>query len=224
MNKIKGMTIAMGMLAVVGCATKQGTGSLIGGGGGAIIGGITGKLAGNTAVGAAIGGAVGAGAGAIIGHHMDKVAEQAKQIENAKVEKVTDKNGLEAVKVTFDSGILFATNKSDLNANSKNDLAKFSTVLKNNSDCHIDVFGHTDSSGNDAINVPLSNKRAQSVVNYLKQCGVSAAQFQNVQGKGSSEPVADNTTAAGKQQNRRVEVYLYASQAMVDAANAGTLK
>jgi outer membrane protein OmpA-like peptidoglycan-associated protein len=187
-------------------------------------GGIIGKLAGNTAVGAAIGGAVGAGAGAIIGHHMDKVAEQAKQIENAKVEKVTDKNGLEAVKVTFDSGILFATNKSDLNANSKNDLAKFSTVLKNNSDCHIDVFGHTDSSGNDAINVPLSNKRAQSVVNYLKQCGVSAAQFQNVQGKGSSEPVADNTTAAGKQQNRRVEVYLYASQAMVDAANAGTLK
>ena len=196
MNKIKGMTIAMGMLAVVGCATKQGTGSLIGAGGGAIIGGIIGKLAGNTAVGAAIGGAVGAGTGAIIGHHMDKVAEQAKQIENAKVEKVTDKNGLEAVKVTFDSGILFA----------------------------IDVFGHTDSSGNDAINVPLSNKRAQSVVNYLKQCGVSAAQFQNVQGKGSSEPVADNTTAAGKQQNRRVEVYLYASQAMVDAANAGTLK
>ena len=224
MNKIKGMTIAMGMLAVVGCATKQGTGSLIGGGGGAIIGGIIGKLAGNTAVGAAIGGAVGAGAGAIIGHHMDKVAEQAKQIENAKVEKVTDKNGLESVKVTFDSGILFATNKSDLNANSKNDLAKFSTVLKNNSDCHIDVFGHTDSSGNDAINVPLSNKRAQSVVNYLKQCGVSAAQFQNVQGKGSSEPVADNTTSAGKQQNRRVEVFLYASQAMVDAANAGTLK
>ena len=214
----------MGMLAVVGCATKQGTGSLIGGGGGAIIGGIIGKLAGNTAVGAAIGGAVGAGAGAIIGHHMDKVAEQAKQIENAKVEKVTDKNGLESVKVTLDSGILFATNKSDLNANSKNDLAKFSTVLKNNSDCHIDVLGHTDSSGNDAINVPLSNKRAQSVVNYLKQCGVSAAQFQNVQGKGSSEPVADNTTAAGKQQNRRVEVYLYASQAMVDAANAGTLK
>ncbi len=224
MNKIKGMAIAMGVLTVVGCGTNQGTGSLIGGGGGAIIGGIIGKLAGNTAVGAAIGGAVGAGAGAIIGHHMDKVAEQAKQIENAKVEKVTDKNGLEAVKVTFDSGILFATNKSDLNANSKNDLAKFSTVLKNNSDCHIDVFGHTDSSGNDAINVPLSNKRAQSVVNYLKQCGVSAAQFQNVQGKGSSEPVADNTTSAGKQQNRRVEVYLYASQAMVDAANAGTLK
>lgn len=224
MNKVKGMTLAMGVLAVVGCGTKQGTGSLIGAGGGAILGGIIGKLAGNTAVGAAIGGAVGAGAGAIIGHHMDKVAEQAKQIENAKVETVTDKNGLEAVKVTFDSGILFATNKSDLNTNSMNDLAKFSTVLKNNADCHIDVYGHTDSSGNDAINIPLSNKRAESVVSYLKQCGVPSSQFQNVVGKGSSEPVADNTTSAGKQQNRRVEVYLYASQAMIDAANAGTLK
>ena len=92
MNKLKGATLAMGMLAVVSCNTKQGTGSLIGAGGGALIGGIIGKLAGNTAVGAAIGGAVGAGTGALIGRHMDKVAEQAKQIENAKVEKVTDNN------------------------------------------------------------------------------------------------------------------------------------
>lgn len=224
MNKVKGMTLAMGVLAVVGCGTKQGTGSLIGAGGGAIIGGIIGKLAGNTAVGAAIGGAVGAGAGAIIGHHMDKVAEEAKQIENAKVEKVTDSNGLEAVKVTFDSGILFATNKSDLNASSKSALAKFSTTLKENNLLAVDIYGHTDSTGNDGINIPLSNKRAQSVEDYLKSCGVAASQFKNVAGKGSSEPVADNSTAAGREQNRRVEVYLYASQAMVDAANAGTLK
>lgn len=224
MNKVKGMTLAMGVLAVVGCGTKQGTGSLIGAGGGTIIGGIIGKLAGNTAVGAAIGGAVGAGAGAIIGHHMDKVAEEAKQIENAKVEKVTDSNGLEAVKVTFDSGILFATNKSDLNASSKSALAKFSTTLKENNLLAVDIYGHTDSTGNDGINIPLSNKRAQSVEDYLKSCGVAASQFKNVAGKGSSEPVADNSTAAGREQNRRVEVYLYASQAMVDAANAGTLK
>lgn len=214
----------MGVLAVVGCGTKQGTGSLIGAGGGALIGGIIGKLAGNTAVGAAIGGAVGAGAGAIIGHHMDKVAEQAKQIENAKVEKVTDSNGLEAVKVTFDSGILFATNKSELNASSKSALAKFSETLKANNLLAVDIYGHTDSTGNDGINVPLSNKRAQSVESYLKSCGVPASQFKNVAGKGSSEPVADNSTAAGRTQNRRVEVYLYASQAMVDAANAGTLQ
>ena len=84
MNKITGITMAMGVLAVVSCGTKQGTGSLIGAGGGALVGGIIGKLAGNTAVGAAIGGAVGAGAGAIIGHHMDKVAEQAKQVFSRK--------------------------------------------------------------------------------------------------------------------------------------------
>lgn len=224
MNKVKGMTLAMGMLAVVSCSTKQGTGSLIGAGGGALVGGIIGKLAGNTAVGAAIGGAVGAGAGAIIGHHMDKVAEQAKQIENAKVEKVTDSNGLEAVKVTFDSGILFATNKADLNANSKSALANFSKTLRENNLLSVDIYGHTDSTGNDGINIPLSNKRAQSVESYLKSCGVSASQFKNVSGKGSSEPVADNSTVEGRKQNRRVEVFLYASQAMVDAANAGTLK
>ena len=224
MNKVKGMTLAMGMLAVVSCGTNQGTGSLIGAGGGALVGGIIGKLAGNTAVGAAIGGAVGAGAGAIIGRHMDKVAEQAKQIENAKVEKVTDSNGLEAVKVTFDSGILFATNKADLNASSKSALANFSKTLKENNLLSVDIYGHTDSTGNDGINIPLSNKRAQSVESYLRSCGVASSQFKNVSGKGSSEPVADNSTAEGRKQNRRVEVYLYASQAMVDAANAGTLK
>ncbi len=224
MKNVQGATLAMCMLAMVGCQTKQGTGSLIGAGGGTLIGGIIGKLAGNTAVGAAIGGAVGAGAGALIGHHMDKVAEQARQIENAKVEEVVDANGLTAVKVTFDSGILFATNKSDLNAASKNDLAKFSTVLKNNADCHIDIYGHTDSTGNDGINLPLSNKRATSVQSYLLTCGVPSSQFQKIEGKGSSEPVADNTTAEGRKQNRRVEVFLYASQAMVDAANNGTLK
>lgn len=224
MKKFKVMTLAMCLLTIFSCQTKQGTGALIGTGGGAVLGAIIGKIAGNTAVGAAIGGAVGAGTGAIIGRHMDKVAEQAKQqVENAKVEEVTDNNGLKAVKVTFDSGILFATNKAELNSASKTDLANFSNVLKNNTDCHVDIYGHTDSTGNDGINVPLSNNRAQSVANYLKTCGVSAAQLQNVTGKGSSDPVADNSTAAGRQQNRRVEVYLYASQAMVNAANNGTL-
>ena len=208
MKKLKVMTVSMCLLTIFSCQTKQGTGALIGTGGGAVLGAIIGKIAGNTAVGAAIGGAVGAGTGAIIGRHMDKVAEQAKQIENAKVEEVTDTNGLKAVKVTFDSGILFATNKADLNSASKTDLAKFSTVLKNNADCHVDIYGHTDSTGNDGINIPLSNNRAQSVADYLKTCGVSASQLQNVTGKGSSDPVADNSTADGRQKNRRVEVYL----------------
>lgn len=224
MKKIKLIAVVMCLATVFSCATKQGTGALIGAGGGALVGGIIGKLAGNTAVGAAIGGAVGAGTGAIIGRKMDKVAEQAKQIENAKVEKVTDSNGLSAVKVTFDSGILFQTNKYDLNAAAKNDLAKFASVLKGNSDCSVDIQGYTDSTGNDGINVPLSQNRANSVSSYLTSCGVSTNQIQKVQGYGSQNPVASNDTQAGRQQNRRVEVYLYASQAMINAANNGTLK
>ena len=222
--RLKITALLLCVLTVLGCETKQGTGTLVGTGGGAVLGAIIGTIAGNTAVGAAIGGVVGAGAGAIIGRHMDKVAEQAKaQVENAKVEQVTDKNGLSAVKVTFDSGILFATNKSDLNATSKNELAKFSNVLKQNTDCYVDIYGHTDSTGNDGINIPLSNSRAQSVATYLRQCGTSDAQMKKVEGYGSSQPVADNSTASGRQLNRRVEIYLYASQAMVDSANAGKL-
>ena len=224
MRKIKLMALFMCLTMVFSCSTKTGTGALIGTGGGALLGAIVGKIAGNTAVGAAIGGAVGAGTGALIGKHMDKVAAEAAQVQNAKVEEVTDANGLKAVKVTFDSGILFATNKAILNSSSKTQLAKFATVLKNNSDCHVDIYGHTDSTGNDGINVPLSNNRAQTVVDYLESCGVSGSQFQNVAGKGSSAPIADNATVSGRQQNRRVEVYLYASQAMVDAANNGSLK
>ena len=190
---------------------------------GAIIGAIAGHGKG-AAIGAAIGGAVGAGTGAIIGRHMDKVAQEtAQQVPDAQVEEVTDANGLKAVKVTFDSGILFATNKADLNQSSKNSLAKFSNVLKNNSDCYVDIYGHTDSTGNDGINIPLSNNRAKSVYNYLTSCGVSSSQVQKVEGKGSSEPVGDNSTVEGRKQNRRVEVYLYASQALVEKANNGQL-
>lgn len=224
MKKMKVMTLALCLLAAFSCSTKQGTGALAGAGGGAVLGAIIGNIAGNAGVGAAIGGAVGAGAGAMIGRHMDKVAkETAAQVQNAKIEEVKDKNGLDAVKVTFDSGILFASSKANLNQGSKNELAKFSIVLKNNKDCHIDVYGHTDSTGNDGINIPLSNDRAQSVVNYLKSCGVSSSQFKNVSGLGSSQPVATNETKAGRQLNRRVEVYLYASPEMVEKANNGKL-
>ena len=218
MKNLKMMTAGLCVLAVCSCSTKTGTGA------GAALGAIIGKIAGNTAVGAAIGGAVGAGTGAIIGKHMDKVAAEAAKIESAKVEEVTDANGLKAVKATFDSGLLFASSKAVLSTASKNDLAKFATMLKNNSGCQVDVYGHTDSTGNEGINQPLSNQRAQSVVDYLVSCGVPRSQFANVVGKSSSQPVADNSTAAGRQANRRVELYLYASKAMIEAANNGTLK
>lgn len=224
MKKFKVFTLILSFgIILAGCNNTQ-KGAGIGTAGGAVLGAIVGKLAGNTGVGAAVGAAVGAGTGAIIGKHMDKVKAQAAQVENAQVQEVTDNNGLQAVKVTFDSGILFATNKSDLNSSAKNSLVKFASVLKNNTDCDVAIYGHTDNTGTDAINQPLSVSRATSVSNYLKSCGVSSNQIKTVEGQGSTNPVADNSTAEGRSQNRRVEVYMYASASMIEKANAGTLQ
>ncbi len=227
MKSLKIIAIVLGMcVCLSGCKTwdgmsKTGQGAIIGTGGGAALGSIIGAIAGNTAVGAVIGGAVGAGAGAVIGNRMDKVKKQAQaQLPNATVETVKDANNLDAVKVTFDSGILFATNKSDLNQTSKNELNNLANIMKQNADVSIDVRGYTDSTGSDAINQPLSVNRAQSVANYLTQNGVKYSQMKNVNGYGSSNPVASNETAEGRQQNRRVEVFLYASKEMIDAAKA----
>ena len=216
-TKILSILLCVGM--VCACNNMQ-KGAGIGAAGGAVLGGIIGHIAGNTAIGAAVGGAVGAGAGAIIGKKMDKAKAEAEAVNNAQVESVTDANGLDAVKVTFDSGILFATNKADLSATAKNSLAQFAQVLNNNKDMDIAIIGHTDNTGSDAINQPLSVNRAKSVDSYLKSCGVSASQIKSVEGQGSSNPVASNDTKAGRQQNRRVEVYMYASQKMIEEAQA----
>ena len=222
MKSLKTIAIALcTAITLAGCTmSNTAKGTAIGAGGGAALGAIIGHIAGNTAVGAAIGGAVGAGAGAIIGHKMDKAKKEAEAVKNAQVEGIKDANGLDAVKVTFDSGILFATNKADLNAASKSSLQQFATVLKENSDCDVAIIGHTDNTGSDAINNPLSVNRATSVSNYLKSLGVSASQIKSVEGQGSTNPVADNSTAEGRKQNRRVEVYMYASKAMIQEAEA----
>jgi len=217
-------SIAAGLcaaLVLVGCnVSNTAKGTAIGAGGGAVVGAIIGKMAGNTAIGAVIGGTVGATTGAIIGKKMDKAKKEAEAVKNAQVETITDANGLEAVKVTFDSGILFATNKADLNATSKASLTQFAEVLKENRDMDIAIIGHTDNTGNDAINNPLSKNRAQSVSKFLKSQGVASAQIKTIDGQGSTNPVADNSTAEGRKQNRRVEVYMYASEKMINEANA----
>ena len=220
MKKIKFFSIGLCFaLVLAGCNNTQ-KGAAIGAGGGAVLGAIVGKLAGITAVGAAVGAAVGTGAGAIIGKKMDKAKAQAEAVKNAQVQQVTDINGLPALKVTFDSGILFTTNKAELNAAAKTSLTEFSKVVKENSDMDIAIIGHTDNTGSDAINNPLSENRAKSVSTYLKNSGVNASQIKTVEGQGSKNPVADNSTAEGRTQNRRVEVYIYASQEMIKAAEA----
>jgi len=217
---------------MTGC-NNMAKGTAIGAGGGAVLGAIVGKIAGNTAIGAAVGGAVGAGAGALIGKHMDKVKAQAEAVQNAQVESVTDANGLQAVKLTFgEQGIKFDTGKATLSSSAQGSLSQLANLLKQNTDCDVAIQGYTDNAGwknstaeqSAQKNLNLSQQRAQSVTNYLQSLGVNAAQIRSTTGYGEANPVADNSTAAGKAQNRRVEVYMYASQAMVQQAEAGTLQ
>lgn len=227
MKHLKLYIVALSAIVMLpGCnMSNTAKGGMIGTGGGAAIGTAIGAIAGGgrgAAIGAIAGGVLGAGAGVIIGHKMDKAAaEVAAQVEDAKVETVTDANNLKAVKVTFDSGILFATGKAELSSDAKNSLAKFSQVLKNNADTDIAIFGHTDNTGNDGINIPLSVKRAEAVNDYLRSCGITSDQIKSVEGKGSAEPVASNDTKDGRKENRRVEVYMYASEEMINSANQG---
>ena len=230
MKSLKSICVALcAALVLAGCGmSKTGQGALIGGGGGAALGAIIGALAGNAAIGTAIGGAVGAGAGAIIGKKMDKAKKEAEAIQNAQVEEVKDANGLDAVKVTFDSGILFSTGKSTLTPSSKASLQELANVLKNNSDCDVAIQGYTDNQGwknstaeqSAQKNQALSLDRAAAVSAYLQSLSVPVAQIKSVEGFGQSNPVADNSTKAGQAQNRRVEVYMYASQKMIQDAKA----
>lgn len=232
MKKMKTVILSLcAGLVMMGCNNTV-KGTAIGAGAGALLGAVVGKVAGNTAIGAAVGTAVGAGAGALIGKKMDKVKAQAQAVQNAQVEQITDANGLQAVKVTFDSGILFTTGSSTLSSTAKASLSNFANVLKTNTDCDVAVQGYTDNAGwrgstaeqSAQKNLTLSQQRAQAVTSYLQSQGVSASQIRSTTGFGEANPVADNSTAAGKAQNRRVEVILYASQAMINAANNGTLQ
>ncbi len=189
---------------------------------GAIVGALAGKDGKSTAIGAAVGTAVGAGVGALIGNKMDKKAEEMAALEGAQVELVKDANDLQAIKVTFDSGILFATNKSTLNTASKDALTKFASNMADMKDTDLTIFGHTDNTGTAAVNEKLSLERAQSVANFLKGCGMENAM--TVEGKSFNEPVADNSTEEGRKLNRRVEVYITANADMIKAAEDGTLK
>ena len=214
------------IISMTACSSMSNTakGTAIGAGGGAAVGAGVGALAGKgkgAAIGAGIGAVVGGVAGALIGKKMDKQAEQLKQqVDGAEVETV---NNGEAIKLTFDSGILFATGKADLSEASKISLAKFAVSLQQNADTDVTIEGHTDSTGSESVNQPLSENRAKSVFNFLAVQGVSANRMTTI-GYSSAKPVADNSTAVGRTKNRRVEVYITANQKMIEEAQAGTLK
>jgi outer membrane protein OmpA-like peptidoglycan-associated protein len=221
MKKLKVFSFLLSVLLVVSsCGSMNNTtkGAGIGAASGAGLGAIIGAIAGHgkgAAIGAAIGAVVGTGTGAIIGKKMDKKAAEAAKIKNAQVETVTDKNGLKAVKVTFDSGILFGFNKSDLNSTSRASLSQFAKVLNEDNGVDIDIYGYTDKVGTEEANLTVSNRRANAVRDYLSAQGVTSSHFKSIQGLGFSE-YDDTKTAA---QNRKVEIYMYANENMINAAN-----
>jgi outer membrane protein OmpA-like peptidoglycan-associated protein len=203
-----------------GCsASNTVKGGAIGAGAGAVLGGVIGKQLGNTAVGAIIGAAVGGTAGALIGHYMDKQAEEIQNdIKDAKVERVG-----EGIKITFNSGILFKTNSADLQTQAKANVEKLGTILKKYEDTNILVEGHTDSTGTEAYNQTLSERRAEAVALYTQAQGVAAARF-TVKGYGESQPIAPNATAEGRQLNRRVEIAIMANDKLKAAAEKGQIQ
>lgn len=198
---------------------KTTKGGIIGAGSGAVVGGVIGNRMGNTAAGAIIGAAVGGATGAVIGRRMDKQAEELeKSMENANVERVG-----EAIRVNFDSGILFAVNSAELSASAKRDIDKLAETLQKYQGTNIIIEGHTDNTGGRELNQGLSERRAQAVANYARTRGVDASRMQ-AKGYAFDQPIADNTTAEGRQQNRRVEVIIIASDEMKKAAESGDLK
>lgn len=229
-------TLCIGLMAttlLVGeCAcssmTQTGKGALIGGGGGAALGAGLGAIIGGgkgAGIGSAIGAAVGAGAGALIGNKMDKQQKQLQEElgKQATVEKTTDQNGLQAIKVTFEGGILFPTGKYSLNPQAKADLTRFAASLQQNPDTNVQIYGFTDNTGSFAVNQKLAGERADAVLSYLANSGVSPTRL-SAQGIPMADYVASNDTPAGRAQNRRVEVYITANSDMIKKAEAGTLK
>jgi outer membrane protein OmpA-like peptidoglycan-associated protein len=216
MKKIIAFAV-MGVLIIglFGCGNfrKRDQGAVIGAAAGGVLGGVIGNRAGNTAVGAIIGAVVGGAAGAYIGNYMDKQAAEMKQdLQGAKIERVG-----EGIKITFDSGILFDVNKSSLKPVAMDNLGKLSVILNKYQDTQILIEGHTDNTGTEDHNMDLSMRRAQSVANYLSGQQVNASRFHTM-GYGESQPIATNESEDGRQQNRRVEIAIFANDKLKKVA------
>lgn len=196
-------------LIISGCSSWSNTakGSVIGGGGGAAVGAVIGKTLGNTAAGAIAGAAVGGTVGAIIGNNMDRKAEELeRELEGVTVQRVE-----EGIALSFDSGLLFGFDSSALRDASKENLQKLARIMSEDDDTNLMIVGHTDSTGDENYNLRLSERRSQSAANYLIEQGIDSNRVQ-VEGRGEYEPIAENDTEAGRQDNRRVEVAIFASE------------
>lgn len=199
------MILLVSVLTLSGCSSNLRTGALGGAAAGAVIGGV----ASGTARGAIIGAAVGGAAGAAIGGIMDAQAEDLQdKLPNARVERVG-----EGIHITFDSGILFDFDSSELRDASRQNLTDLVNSLEEYEGTDVLVVGHTDSRGDADYNQSLSERRADAARNYLIGGGLEASRVQAL-GRGEEEPIATNDTEAGRQENRRVEIAIFASEEM----------
>lgn len=189
-------------------------GTLIGTTAGAAVGAAAGAYFGDTAKGAIIGAAVGGATGAIIGRNMDKQAEELAKMEKARVERIG-----EGIAISFESGLLFATNSADLQPAARENLTTLATSLKNFPDSDVLVIGHTDSTGTAEYNMTLSQRRATSAKSFLMAQGVAESRI-TAEGRGLTEPIADNKTPEGRDANRRIEVAIFANPEYVKRMQA----
>jgi outer membrane protein OmpA-like peptidoglycan-associated protein len=200
-------------LAVGGCADMNATqrGTATGAGVGAGLGAILGAATGGGGSGRATRGAVlGAAAGAVVGNvwsnRMEKqrqTMEQATRGTGVQVSQTADNR----LKLDIPSDISFDTGRADIKANFRPILDRFAATLSENPGTYVTIIGHTDSTGGDAINVPLSFDRATHARDYLSARGVAPDRI-TVEGRAAREPVAPNDDAAGRARNRRVEIYV----------------
>lgn len=204
---------------VMGCGMSNAwKGGAIGAGTGGAAGGVIGHQVGHTAAGAIIGAAVGGTTGALIGRHMDKQAEEMQQdMKNARIERIG-----EGIKITFDSGILFDFDSADLRPEAKANINSLALILNKYPDTNILVEGDTDNTGTSEYNQELSERRAEAVANHQMSRGVAGSRISKF-GLGESNPVASNDTDAGRQQNRRVEIAIFANDKLKKAAENGDL-
>ncbi len=206
--------LAIGLGGLAGCANltetqkTTGTGAAIGAAAGAAIG--LGTAGGNkgksAATGAAIGAAVGAGSGYLWSKHMERQRaemEQATRGTGVSVSQTSDNR----LKLDIPTDVSFDTNRYDIKPNLRPILDRFASTLNDNTVTTVTIIGHTDNTGSDAINNPLSINRAAATRDYLVARGVASSRIA-IDGRGSREPVADNYSEQGRAKNRRVEIFV----------------
>ncbi len=205
---------ALVLVGAAGCASmnKTSKGAVIGATAGGVAGAVIGNQTGSTTRGAIIGAVVGGAAGAIIGHQMD---QRAKEIQQAVPAATVERVG-EGIQITFPSGLLFDFDSYVVRSNAATNLDELARNLSKYGDSNLMIAGHTDAVGSSAYNQTLSERRAESAARYLTAQGVT--RHIATAGLGEREPVASNSTEAGRQQNRRVEIAVYASAALQEDA------